>query len=159
MKTPVLKTLFNKVASLQTFLKRGSNTVVSCGYCDLFKNSFFKENLRWLLLTVPPQYSEVSLGVSYLVSCLHLLSNLIKNLRKTLHKKFFTFTWQNNVFLAWINLSRAFDFRIWENISCFQFWWKINNTNDNAQITMLLYGWSISGHDLEIEECLVSKKI
>ena len=44
MKTPVLKTLFNKVASLQTFLKRGSNTAVFCGFCELFKNSFFKEN-------------------------------------------------------------------------------------------------------------------
>ena len=60
MKIPVLKTLFNKVASLQTFLKRGSNTVLSCGYCDLFNNSFFKENLRWLLLTVPPHNREVS---------------------------------------------------------------------------------------------------
>ena len=60
MKTPVLKTLFNKVASLQAFLKRGSNTVVFCGYCKLFKNIFFKENLRWLLLTVQLQYSEVS---------------------------------------------------------------------------------------------------
>ena len=60
MKTPVLKTLFNKVANLQTFLKRGSNTVVSCGYCELFKNSFFKENLQWLLLTITLQYREVS---------------------------------------------------------------------------------------------------
>ena len=60
MKTPVLKTLFNKVANLQTFLKRGSNTVVSCAYCELSKNSFFKENLRWLLLTIPLQYREVS---------------------------------------------------------------------------------------------------
>ena len=39
------------------FLKRSSNTGVSCGYCELFKNSSFKENLRRLLLTVPPQYS------------------------------------------------------------------------------------------------------
>ena len=60
MKTAVLKTLVNEVASFQTFLKRASNTVFSCGYCELFKNSFFKENLRWLVLTVPPQYSEVS---------------------------------------------------------------------------------------------------
>ena len=60
MKTPVLKTLFNKVANLHTFLKRGSNTVVSCGYCELFKNSFFKENLRWVLLTIPLQYRAVS---------------------------------------------------------------------------------------------------
>ena len=69
-----------------TFLKRDSNTGVSCGYCEIFKNSFFRENLRWLLLTVLPQYSEVSQGVSYLISRLHVLSNLIKNLRKTLHK-------------------------------------------------------------------------
>ena len=43
-----------------TFLKRDSNTGVSCGYCELYKNIFFIENLRWLLLTVLPQYSEVS---------------------------------------------------------------------------------------------------
>ena len=43
-----------------TFLKRDSNTGVSCGYCELYKNSFFIENLRWLLLTVLSQYSEVS---------------------------------------------------------------------------------------------------
>ena len=41
-----------------TFLKRDSG--VSCGYCELYKNIFFIENLRWLLLTVLPQYSEVS---------------------------------------------------------------------------------------------------
>ena len=50
-----------------TFLKRSSNTCISCGYCELFKNSFFKQNLRWLLLAVLPQYREVSYGVSYLV--------------------------------------------------------------------------------------------
>ena len=69
-----------------TFLKRDSNTGVSCGYYELFKNSFFTENLRWLLLTVQPQYSEDRLSVSYLISRLHVLSNLIKSLRKTLHK-------------------------------------------------------------------------
>ena len=63
-----------------TFLKRDFNTGVSCGYCELFKNSFFIENLRRLLLTVLPQYSEVSWGVSYLISFLHVLSSLIKNL-------------------------------------------------------------------------------
>ena len=41
-----------------TFLKRDSD--VSCGYCELYKNIFFTENLRWLLLTVLPLYSEVS---------------------------------------------------------------------------------------------------
>ena len=29
-----------------TFLKRDSNKGVSCGYCEIFQNSFFRENLR-----------------------------------------------------------------------------------------------------------------
>ena len=69
-----------------TFLKGDPNTGVSCGYCALFKNSFFKENLRWLLLTVLPQHSEVDYGVSYLILRIHVLSNLFKNLRKILLK-------------------------------------------------------------------------
>ena len=68
------------------FFKRDSNTGVSRGYCELFKNGFFIENLRWLLLTVLPQYSEVSWVVSYLISRIRVLSNLTKNLRKTLQK-------------------------------------------------------------------------
>ena len=55
-------------------------------------------------------------------------SILSKNVQKTLHKEFFTiseqkrtenvaqrilyYQWQNKFFLAWIDLSRAFDFRI-----------------------------------------------
>ena len=45
-KRPMLESLFNK-ASL---FKRGSNTGVSCVYCELFKNSFFIAHLRWQLL-------------------------------------------------------------------------------------------------------------
>ena len=33
--------------------------------------------------------------------------------------------WQNNFFLAWVDWSHAFNFRMfWKNINCFQFWWK-----------------------------------
>ena len=64
MKTPVLASLFNKVAGLQTSTQRlppfrDSNTDVSCGYYKLFENSVFIEKLRRLLLKVLPQYSEV----------------------------------------------------------------------------------------------------
>ena len=45
---------------LQAFRPRDSNTGVSCGYCELFKNSFFIGNLRRLFLAVLPQYNEVS---------------------------------------------------------------------------------------------------
>ena len=53
-----------KVQALRTatFLKRNYNTGVTCGYCKIFKNSFFIELLRWLLLVVLPQYSKVSWG-------------------------------------------------------------------------------------------------
>ena len=64
------------------------------------------EHLRWRLLTVLPQYNKASWGVCSLILRLHVL--LIKFL--------FTITWQNNVFLAWINWSRAFDLpfiRVW----------------------------------------------
>ena len=60
-----------------TFLKRDSNTGISCGYCKIF---------RWLLLKVLPQYSKVSWGACSLIFRLHVLSILIKNLHKTLHK-------------------------------------------------------------------------
>ena len=48
---PVLESLFNKVAGSRpvTLLKRGSNKSVSCEICEIFKNTFFKEPLRWLL--------------------------------------------------------------------------------------------------------------
>ena len=68
------------------------------------------ENFRWLLLIVPPQYSKVSWGPCSLISHLHVLSK--KNLQKTLDKYFFTITWQSNFFLAWFDLSRAFNSRI-----------------------------------------------
>ena len=120
-----------------TILKRNSNTGVSCGYCELFKNSFFSENFGWLLLTVLPQYSEASWGISYLILRLHVLANLIKILRKTQHKYFFTITWQNSFFLAWINLLRAFYFRICfgETLVAFDFEEKF--TQNVAQITIL----------------------
>ena len=49
---PVLESLFNKVAGSWpvTLLKRGSNKSVSCEICEIFKNTFFREPLRWLLL-------------------------------------------------------------------------------------------------------------
>ena len=37
------------------FLKRDSNTGASCGYCEIFKNSFFIEHLWLLRLTVLPR--------------------------------------------------------------------------------------------------------
>ena len=46
--TPRLKSLFNKVAGLQTatLLKTDSSTSVSCEYCEIVKNTHFKKHLR-----------------------------------------------------------------------------------------------------------------
>ena len=42
MKTPVLASLFNKVAGLQicNIIKRDSNTGLSCGYSETFRTAF-----------------------------------------------------------------------------------------------------------------------
>ena len=108
----MLVSLFNKAERSATFLKIDSNTGASCGYCEILKNSFLIEQLRWLLLTVLSRYSKVIWGICSLISRLHMLSILIKNLRETLHKLFFTIMWQNNFFVAWIDWSSVLDFRI-----------------------------------------------
>ena len=37
-----------------TFSKRDYSTGFSCGYCEIFKSSFFIVHLRWMLLAVLP---------------------------------------------------------------------------------------------------------
>ena len=45
VKTPVLKSLFNKL-----YQKETPAQVFSCEYCEIFKKSFFHKTPRWLLL-------------------------------------------------------------------------------------------------------------
>ena len=48
-----LESLLNKSyrsQSLQLCLKENPANVLSCEYCEIFKNSFFIEHLGWLLL-------------------------------------------------------------------------------------------------------------
>ena len=118
------------------FLKKRLQPRFFCGYCKIFKNNSFIKNLPCLLLNVLPQYSKVSWGICFLNSRFHVLSNLIKNLHKTLHKWFLTITWQNNFFLAWIDLSRAFDFRICSGKTFIAFDFDGKLTQNVAQITM-----------------------
>ena len=53
-KTPVLESLFSKVAGPQpaTLLKRDSNTGVYLWNLRIFNNTFFKEHFQWLFLYV-----------------------------------------------------------------------------------------------------------
>ena len=45
---------FNKVEGLTPAIKKKTLTkVFSCEFCEVFKNPFFIENLRWLLLVLP----------------------------------------------------------------------------------------------------------
>ena len=47
-KTPVLESLFNKVAGLKPYncTKRGSNQVLSCEYCEIFENTYSEKHLQ-----------------------------------------------------------------------------------------------------------------
>ena len=125
-----------------------------------------------MLLMVLPQYSKVSRGACCLISHLHMLSILMKNFHKTLHKQFFTITWQNNFFLAWTDLSCAFDFRICFGKALVAFNFNEKLTQSLAQITvqypvskdfLSLYFavdqvLSISGYDLENGRMLCCKQ-
>ena len=48
----MLESLFNEVAGLQLYQKETPTEVFSCEFCEIFKNTFFREHLRWLLLSI-----------------------------------------------------------------------------------------------------------
>ena len=50
--TPMLVSLFDKVASLQVCnsIKKNPAQVFSCEICEIFKSTFFTEHPQWLLL-------------------------------------------------------------------------------------------------------------
>ena len=54
-KTPVLESLFSKVASLEAY-KETPTQIFSCEYWELFKKILFKEQRRWL------QYRILEIG-------------------------------------------------------------------------------------------------
>ena len=121
--SPVLSSLFNKVADLRTcnFPKKDTPTqVFHVDITKFLRTAFFKEHLRWLLLAVLPQYSKVSWGVYSLISRLHVLLNLIKNLHKALHKSFFTITWRKNWF-DWLITCFRFHNKLYKTIVDFNF--------------------------------------
>ena len=75
-----------QTSDLQLFLKETPTQVFHVDIAKILRTASFIEHLRWLLLKVLPQYSKVSWGVCSLIPRLHVLSILIKNLHKTLHK-------------------------------------------------------------------------
>ena len=90
MKTPVLGSLFNKAAGLPicNFFKETPTELFPLDIVKFLGTEFFIENLRWLLLTVLLPQSKVNWGVCSSISRLRVISNLIKNLNKTLHNFF-----------------------------------------------------------------------
>ena len=69
-----------------TFSKKTPTQKFSKDIAKFCRTALFIEHLRWLLLTVLPQHSKVSWGVCFVILRLHVLSILIKNLHKMLHK-------------------------------------------------------------------------
>ena len=69
-----------------TFLKETPTQVFPVDIAKFLRTACFIEHLRWLLLTVLPQYSKVNWGACSLISRLHVFSILIKNSHKTSHK-------------------------------------------------------------------------
>ena len=114
-----------QVERFAAFLKIDSNTDVSCGYCNIFKNSFLIQQLCWLLLTVLPRYSKVSWVACSLISrstCFQFWLKIFtkrctNNSLPSRDKKLLPcFNWMVTCF--W------FQNMFWENINCFRFWCK-----------------------------------
>ena len=88
----MLESLFNIVGcraeGLQLYWKEIPTRVFSCEVCELFKNTFFTKNFRWLLLNKPGNLrGSFSKGIFWLFSItLPWLSNIMLNL---LTKSFF----------------------------------------------------------------------
>ena len=108
-----------------TFLRRDVNTGVSCGYCEIFKNSIFYRTSPVVTSDNPTtvQYSKVSWGICSLISRLHVLSILIKKLNKTL-QKYYHVAKQFLPRLKWLITCFWFQNIFWKNISCLRIWWK-----------------------------------
>ena len=70
-KTPVPESLFK----LQLYLKRDSGTGFSCEFCEIFKNTFFTENL-WMTASILQQL----LALYFAIICRWLLSSSEKSL-------------------------------------------------------------------------------
>ena len=112
-----------------TFLKRNSNTGVSCGYCKIFKNSLFHRAppavasgnpttvllyyyslLGCLLFDFPPPHAfefdqKLTQNVAQMILYCHVALQFLPCLNR-----FITCFWFQNIF--------------WKNISGLRFWWK-----------------------------------
>ena len=84
------------------------------------------QHLRWLLLIVLPRYSKVSWGACFLISCLHVLSILIKIFHETLSQIiiYHHTTKQFFPYLTWLVTCFWFQKMFSKNIICFRFLWK-----------------------------------
>ena len=55
-KTPVLESLELQVWRSATLLKETPTKVFSCEYCNIFKNTYFEENLSTIASATPASY-------------------------------------------------------------------------------------------------------
>ena len=145
--------------------KRDSNSGVSCGYCEIFKNSFFIKNLWWLLLKVLPQYSKVGCGICSLncaFTCFwiwlkiytkHCTNNSLLSSDKTISFLLELIYHVLSISECSGKILVAFDFdgKLTKSVAQITMCWiaqKINIMCEKLSSSALC-GWSIRGHDLE----------
>ena len=102
-----------------------SNTGVSSGYCKIFTNSSFIQQLWWLHLIVLPQYNKVSWVACTLILRLHVLSILIKNFHVAQIILYYHVTKQFLPCLNWLVTCFWFQNMFWKSINCFRLWLNI----------------------------------
>ena len=121
-----------------TFFKSGSNTGVSCGYCQLFQNSFFYRKPPEAASDSPTtvQWSQQRCFLFDFVSshAFKLDFKLTQNVARI--NLYYQVT---KPFLSWIILSSVFDFRICFGETLVAFYFDEKFTQSIAQITMLYH--------------------
>ena len=135
--------LIIKLQAFRLFLKRDSNTGISCGYCKIYKSSF--------LDFAPPPAFDFDQQLTQNVAQIILYYNMRKQFLPCLNWLITCFRFQN---------------MFWKNISCFQFWWKthIERCTNNYVIPrvkrlQMIKCFQFQDMIWKTEECRVSKNI
>ena len=142
----------NIFTAFRPSFKKDSNSGVPCRYCGMIKNSFFMENLQWLL---PTAAHFKSAGVFVFWFCTFMWFWIWLRTYTNHCTDNSLLSCENTFSLAWIELSHPFDFRRCFGKALVAFDLDKKLTQSLAQITMqyhvsdislpALCSWSISG--------------
>ena len=111
--------------SFLTFLKRDSNTVVSCGYCKTFVNGIFYRTPLVAAFDSPTILQQSQLGWLFFDFALPCAFDFNQKLAENFTQIIFYYRVTKQILcLNWLTTCFRFYNMFWKNITWFRFWWK-----------------------------------